>query len=560
MAPSRTAFLLCSLLTVHNSLLAVLLHHSRTRQPPFRPSTAIFFTECGKILVSLAVVSQTGELRNFVKERRRLKEAERSHRLAEEERRTMDRDAEQEQVRLARERDWDDSDKRGGAPNRTDIHAGRAERPTVLHQRTPSSNLVLPKNIGLSINVDRAQSFVPATPSLAIIPPTPAPEPSPTRIPEITLLFPLRPSRRREEWPTGLVELRDREWWETVRATVFGRGSSSVAIVAGLYALQNQAQYAAATNLSVPLFQLAYQLKIPATAMCSVILLNRSLSTQQWISLFALTFGVGLVQLCSVMEESSPLEEESSSASQSAQNHFWGTLMVVCASLSSGFASCYFERLLKIPSAISPPSPQSSPPPPRFSAQDCTSPTLPSSTPPLGPELPLLVPAKPSLWIRNIQLSIFGLMAGSPFVFHDLRTSLLVLLRLSDNIANDLDEPRAIRLLQGLRGVGDEFLQGFASPAVWLVILLQITGGLLSALVMQHADNLLKCFATSLAILLSLVASVVLFDFTITPGIAFGSTLVLAATLAYTSVHAFQQLLTLPLAFVLRFRQRRTLR
>jgi hypothetical protein len=35
--------------------------------------------------------------------------------------------------------------------------------------------------------------------------------------------------------------------------------------------------------------------------------------------------------------------------------------------------------------------------------------------------------------------------------------------------------------------------------------------------VMKYADNLLKCFATSLSILLSVVASVVLFDFNVSP-------------------------------------------
>lgn len=80
-----------------------------------------------------------------------------------------------------------------------------------------------------------------------------------------------------------------------------------------------------------------------------------------------------------------------------------------------------------------------------------------------------------------------------------------------------------------------------------------------AALVMQHADNLLKCFSTSLSILLSVAASVVLFSFHVrlssylsfdvaaltrsacaqaTPGICVGALLVLGATFAYTSPSA----------------------
>jgi len=85
---------------------------------------------------------------------------------------------------------------------------------------------------------------------------------------------------------------------------------------------------------------------------------------------------------------------------------------------------------------------------------------------------------------------------------------------------------------------------------------------------MQHADNLLKCFSTSLSILLSVAASVVLFSFhvrlapslsraspqpfvnrdltgldplprpQVTPGICLGAILVLGATFAYTSPSA----------------------
>lgn len=44
------------------------------------------------------------------------------------------------------------------------------------------------------------------------------------------------------------------------------------------------------------LLQVTYQLKIPCTALCTVLMLNRSLSRLQWFSVFMLCAGVTLVQ------------------------------------------------------------------------------------------------------------------------------------------------------------------------------------------------------------------------------------------------------------------------
>lgn len=42
--------------------------------------------------------------------------------------------------------------------------------------------------------------------------------------------------------------------------------------------------------------QVTYQLKIPCTALCTVLMLNRTLSKLQWFSVFMLCGGVILVQ------------------------------------------------------------------------------------------------------------------------------------------------------------------------------------------------------------------------------------------------------------------------
>lgn len=50
---------------------------------------------------------------------------------------------------------------------------------------------------------------------------------------------------------------------------------------------------------------------------------------------------------------------------------------------------------------------------------------------------------------------------------------------------------------------------------------------------MQHADNISKCFSTSISILLSFGVSMYLFDFRLTKGIAIGAGLVLGSTWVY---------------------------
>jgi len=219
--------------------------------------------------------------------------------------------------------------------------------------------------------------------------------------------------------------------------------------------------------------------------MFSTVLLNRSLSTQQWMSLFVLTTGVGIVQLCSVMAaRSAPTPDEFVGEIQSdttqLPNQFLGLSSVVLACLSSGFASCYFERILKIPSSPTTSTLPMSPTSSSNSLASCASPTLPSSSQPPPPELSSIVPARPSLWIRNVQLSSFGLGAVLPFVLYDLRHSFVALVYPRQEAIDYLGESWSSQIVDALTGVGRTFFQGFSRPVVWLVIVLQIIGGILS--------------------------------------------------------------------------------
>ena len=68
---------------------------------------------------------------------------------------------------------------------------------------------------------------------------------------------------------------------------------------------------------------------------------------------------------------------------------------------------------------------------------------------------------------------------------------------------------------------------------VWIVIFMQAFGGLLVAVVVKYADNILKGFATSFSIIISCVVSVYLFDFHINGQFMLGAVLVIAAVLLY---------------------------
>jgi solute carrier family 35 (UDP-sugar transporter), member A1/2/3 len=77
------------------------------------------------------------------------------------------------------------------------------------------------------------------------------------------------------------------------------------------------------------------------------------------------------------------------------------------------------------------------------------------------------------------------------------------------------------------------FLHGY-DEYVWSVIILQAAGGLIVAVVVKYADNVLKGFATSLSILISAFVSSYLFgDVDINKAFLFGCIVVLASVFAF---------------------------
>eukprot|EP00158_Paraphelidium_tribonemae_P009965 Partr_v1_DN29015_c0_g1_i2_m58766 putative Solute carrier family 35 len=256
--------------------------------------------------------------------------------------------------------------------------------------------------------------------------------------------------------------------------TIFAGDAWKLSVPAILYTVQNNLQYMAVGLLDAATFQVTYQLKILTTAVFSVMMLGRSLNGVKWTSLVLLTLGVALVQLPSV---SSPAKSSSSSSAGA----FTGLLAVLASCCISGLAGVYFEKILKGSAAV------------KTSDDDVPTRTAPVSRP-IG------------IWERNIQLSSFS-----------------VILAIVGIYMKDGERVHEHGLFDGFNGL------------TWLVIVTQAMGGLLVAMVVKYADNILKGFATSISIIVSSVVSVWLFDFAIEPTFMFGAMIVIAATCLYDS-------------------------
>jgi UDP-sugar transporter A1/2/3 len=109
-----------------------------------------------------------------------------------------------------------------------------------------------------------------------------------------------------------------------------------------------------------------------------------------------------------------------------------------------------------------------------------------------------------SVWMRNVQLAL-------------------------------LSVPLGLLTAYGKDGgkIGEQgFLHGYDS-FVWFTVVQNALGGLLVAVVVKYADNILKGFACSLAIIITCVASVFIFDFSLSFQFCSGAALVIGSIFLY---------------------------
>lgn len=122
------------------------------------------------------------------------------------------------------------------------------------------------------------------------------------------------------------------------------RSSAKMAVPALIYLIMNILSFYALGRIDAATFAIVSQLKVLTTAVCSVAVLGRSLTARKWRALFTLTLGVVLITA-----ETHPGGGGGSSYGSGAGRLAWllGLLAVVVEVVLSGFASIYFEKVLK---------------------------------------------------------------------------------------------------------------------------------------------------------------------------------------------------------------------
>ncbi len=114
-----------------------------------------------------------------------------------------------------------------------------------------------------------------------------------------------------------------------------------MAVLAMIYGAMNILSFVALRNISAGMFTIFAQLKILTTATCSRLMLNQSYSMTKWRALISLMTGVLLF--------SEPIwNREGASVDPDGGNVILGTAAVLTEVTLSGFASIYFEKVIKI--------------------------------------------------------------------------------------------------------------------------------------------------------------------------------------------------------------------
>lgn len=242
------------------------------------------------------------------------------------------------------------------------------------------------------------------------------------------------------------------------------RDTLKLAVPGLLYLIQNNLLFVALSNLDAAVYQVTYQLKILTTAMFSVFMLGRRLDLEQMLSLVLLTIGVSFVQYAEMLGSNGGAAGRKNDDDNN--DPVLGLMCVLLACFSSGFAGVYLEKVMKRTDG--------------------------------GRTV--------SLWMRNVQLGMFGSVFGLM------------------GIAMSSKEIQIVST--------EGFFRGY-TMLVWLVVLIQALGGLLVAAVIQYADNIAKGFATSISIVVSSLISVYLFQFRIGVHFFVGASLVITAVFLF---------------------------
>ncbi|KAG5503616.1 hypothetical protein JIQ42_05838 [Leishmania sp. Namibia] len=304
-------------------------------------------------------------------------------------------------------------------------------------------------------------------------------------------------------------------------ASVCKRDTLKLFVPAFMFNIQNLLIFVGLSNLDAVSFQVWSQTKLLSTAIFSVWLLGRKLSPMQWLSLAALTAGVLGAQLGApkagrgMSPTPAPHFRSASTEASGYQraavgrddhdHHPYGNALIgiaacVVSGLSSSYAGVYFEKVVKTKS--------------------------------------------PTLSIRNIQLSLFGIpLAFFSMMILDVVPSWYASANCGQAVHwNIFSAPAAES------GVAHKskahcpvrpfyFWQQYDQPLTWALVFLHAFGGLLVALVVKYADNILKGFATGVAVIVSGMMSSAIGGYEPTAAFVLGAVLVIGSSIAF---HKFE--------------------
>ncbi|KPI84732.1 UDP-galactose transporter (LPG5B) [Leptomonas seymouri] len=319
-----------------------------------------------------------------------------------------------------------------------------------------------------------------------------------------------------------------------LRTAVVKRDTLKLLVPAFLFNLQNFLIFVGLSNLDAMSFQVWSQTKLLFTAFFSVSLLHRKLSPMQWLSLVTLTAGVLGAQLgaskegglsAAVSTLTTPtiaprsindlrkkfvrtlavlgaddVQKRMAGGKDPQPSALLGIGACVLSGFSSSYAGVYFEKVVKTTS--------------------------------------------PTLSIRNIQLSMFAIpLAFASMLLLDVVPRWNAQYQCGESIQwNIFHNPFTSAGVQyGVLGTCPArpfyFWQRYDQLFTWALVGIHALGGLLVAIVMKYADNILKGFATGVAVIVSGLMSSIIWGYTPTLEFVLGSILVIGSSIVF---HKFE--------------------
>lgn len=267
----------------------------------------------------------------------------------------------------------------------------------------------------------------------------------------------------------------------SLTSAVFSGDSWKLAIPASLGVLSSSLQYIALSNMQAASFQVTSQLQFFTTAIFGLMVLRRSIAPQKWGLLLLLLVGVALVQIPDANSDQMTLQDESASLHFPRSLEEWKAAKGISRNMHKRSAT--YEGIEE---------------------------DIQTADPHLNPTLGLLAiigaalasglggiyfekvlkdsSNHTSLWVRNVQLTIYSVF---PALF------IGVVFRDGDTISNG------------------GFFQGY-NWAVWTTIVVQALGGILSTFSISSSQRDPKSLAPTISTVLSILASIYLFDFELT--------------------------------------------